>query len=577
MPIRHYARPVLSVLTAWSFAAATEAFAEESPLKEPPRAEESSQAGDKEGVTRIANQGGPVGIVWLRDFAGLGQLFRGKVSGPAQSSDAKSPPSDSSAPGNVAPTGQGPRLSTRMLQRLPTTSVPVMVAPLDSCTPIDAGQIEDLLFADPATADRIIRAAGQGFRVVVLSPVADPNPSPEPHDCPRPVGVNSPAPIAIDRNHPEPTPIQQDPEGRVQMRTVPRPIARNQNTGAGDAATAATRPQPSPLDVSRAPSDQPGIVITSRRGSAPRPAKPAPGLLVPPAPEFDVSAAFPIAISPEPPRVIADLSPSDHLRLAAGQLARQGLTEEADQLRNKARELDQQIDRRLAVIRSQQEQLAAEAARLTAIRDSRRTIRIGARIVEVDRKRMTSPEGIALVRQHLQEKFDEKAPIWSQVTSAAVFPEFIREAGQKGFLNVLSAPEIITTPGQKATIQVGSQIVVPGEQPQTRDIGIHFTVCPHLDDEGRIRLEASPEVSRLEHASSVTVAGQVIPGLATRRTSTEVSLSPGQTIAIGGFHSPVPHLETDAIRQAAGEVVDRRARNYEILFLVTPMAATEAK
>lgn len=606
MPIRCYARlafrPVLSVFAAWSVGVASEVSAKDRATQEPaPVTAEGNAAAESEaeGVTRLSRHAEPEGVAWLKSGpSSLSSLASWLWAGPRVAGERpavkdladkqKDDPeavlrSNRARWGTPAKAPEGPvspelaQLRDRAIRRLQGNSVPVMVAPLDSCKPIDVVEIENLLFADPETADRIFRAAGQGFRVVVLAPVADPNPSPEPQDCPRPAGHGSSSPIADDRAFPEPTPIHQDPEGRVQMRSVPRTVVGNQSGQVNPVIRKTPSSVRNTRDAGGQLLTQPPLVVAPRRGHGP--ATPAPGLLVPPAPEFDIGSEFPVALSPEPPHVITDLSPSDHLRIAATKLARQGLTDQAKLLRNQAHDLDTQIDRQLAEIRARQQQLAAEAARLTALRDAQKQIRMNALIVEVNRKRMASEAGVALVRRHLGEKFDEKAPFWSQVTAAAVFPEFIREAGQKEFLNVLSRPQVLTVSGQEALIEIGSQFVlpVPGAKAQTRNVGIRLQMTPQMDEGGRLRLEAAPEVSRVDHSNAVTVAGQIIPGIHVRRRQTEVTLSFGQTVAFGGFHSPTPHLETREIMQTAGEVADPHARNYEILFLVTPMAPTESE
>ena len=51
-----------------------------------------------------------------------------------------------------------------------------------------------------------------------------------------------------------------------------------------------------------------------------------------------------------------------------------------------------------------------------------------------------------------------------------------------------------------------------------------FTSCPLITPRGTIRLHVAPEVSSLDFANALTVAGGTVPGLDTRRVETEIEL-----------------------------------------------------
>src|SRR6185295_4244703 len=58
---------------------------------------------------------------------------------------------------------------------------------------------------------------------------------------------------------------------------------------------------------------------------------------------------------------------------------------------------------------------------------------------------------------------------------------------------------------------------------------------PTLTARGTIRLMVEPEVSALDYANGLTYQGFVIPGLTTRRVSTEIELSDRQSFGIAGL------------------------------------------
>ncbi len=508
---------------------------------------------EAEGIVHIWRSPEPEGFVSLRHMPHVGRWIAWLMPGGF---------AIASAPAAPAPTNKESRSPEELRQELLKLSgrrtLPVMVAPLDSCTPVDVGRIEDLIFPDPATADRIIRAAGQGFRVVVMTPIADPNPSPHSHDCPRPSAADQPT-----VNHPEPTPIALEREGRVR---ISRPFG---SLPAAPPVPAAPAPE---LFTDAIPILKKLPNLTQLYQTAP--AQAAPNLLVPhPAPTSQGLPHF--VVGQAPVTTGPDLSPSEHLRLAARQLDERGLTEEAEDLRNKAKELERRVESRLEAIAKQQQALATEAAKLKRLVNSARQVQLRAEIVEVDVRRLGSKEGVALLRQHLGEKFDEAQPLLQQLPAAAVSPGFLRDAGERRILTRLSSPTIVTMEGREAEVNIGTELLVPvptpgGKKLQARNYGISLGVIPSQVEGNRLRLDVTPCVERIDWPNAVTVGGYVVPGIQSRRMTMQITLSPGQPVAIGGFAFATPFGEEQKIQQAAAEEPRSRDLSYETLFIITP-------
>lgn len=122
---------------------------------------------------------------------------------------------------------------------------------------------------------------------------------------------------------------------------------------------------------------------------------------------------------------------------------------------------------------------------------------------------------------------------------------FLVDAEKKDeLIKILAEPNIVAISGQAASFLVGGEIMIPVPSanqvrllPKEFGIGVHFT--PTVLEEGRINLKVSPEVSELVDITNVasTGLGQVlaIPTFTTRRVSTTVQLSDGQSLAIGGL------------------------------------------
>jgi general secretion pathway protein D len=120
-------------------------------------------------------------------------------------------------------------------------------------------------------------------------------------------------------------------------------------------------------------------------------------------------------------------------------------------------------------------------------------------------------------------------------------------------VNVLSTPHIMTTDNEKAEISVGERIpVVRGISPVSgggagglfgglqqvayEDVKLKFTVTPHVNDSGEIRVESEQEVSDL--GGNVPVGnGLEQPIITNRSAKTTVVVRDQQTVVIGGLVS----------------------------------------
>ncbi|MEB3298191.1 MAG: pilus assembly protein N-terminal domain-containing protein [Candidatus Sericytochromatia bacterium] len=121
-----------------------------------------------------------------------------------------------------------------------------------------------------------------------------------------------------------------------------------------------------------------------------------------------------------------------------------------------------------------------------------------------------------------------------------------------GRARLLADPRLVADSGSEATFLVGGEVPVPvaqqfGNTTMTwREYGIRLAVAPKVLPDRRIRLKVSPEVSNLDQAHGLRLGTLDLPGLGTRKASTEVTLAPGQGLVIGGL-----------LQEGEDEVVDR--------------------
>lgn len=157
----------------------------------------------------------------------------------------------------------------------------------------------------------------------------------------------------------------------------------------------------------------------------------------------------------------------------------------------------------------------------------------------------------------------------------------------KRALEVLAEPNLLAISGQQASFLAGGEFPFPMVQPSSgaasisimwREYGIRLNFMPNVTPRGTIRLKVNPEVSSLDYANSVTVQGQTIPGLSSRRVQTEVELETGQSFVIAGLLdnqtseslSKVPGIGNIPVLGKLFQSKQITRNNSELLVIITP-------
>ena len=151
--------------------------------------------------------------------------------------------------------------------------------------------------------------------------------------------------------------------------------------------------------------------------------------------------------------------------------------------------------------------------------------------------------------------FGVTAPGTSRVPSGFSFSGSVKDfsisavidtARRNSEVTVLSAPTIVTTHNQEATINVGeSRPVITASQSdstlgtsirsniQFRDIGIELKVKPLIGANGIVQMEIDQKVESV--VSTVTIDGNEQPIIGVRQATSFVSVADGQIIVLGGL------------------------------------------
>ncbi len=162
----------------------------------------------------------------------------------------------------------------------------------------------------------------------------------------------------------------------------------------------------------------------------------------------------------------------------------------------------------------------------------------------------------------------------------------IRLLKSTGDFRSLAEPNLITREGQPASFLAGGEFPFPSIQGSNtqaititwKEFGVRLNFVPTVTNAGNIRLRVTPEVSSLDFANGLSIAGFLIPSLRTRRVDTDVELVPGQTLAIGGLLdsnieeavTKIPILGDLPIIGNFFKQTSERQERTELLVLVTP-------
>jgi pilus assembly protein CpaC len=163
----------------------------------------------------------------------------------------------------------------------------------------------------------------------------------------------------------------------------------------------------------------------------------------------------------------------------------------------------------------------------------------------------------------------------------------IRALQARNLIQILAEPNVIATSGKEAVFLVGGEFPVPVIQGggnagavtiQFREFGIRLNFLPVVTPRETIKLHVRPEVSSLDFANGVTLAGFTIPALSTRRVETDVELKAGQSFVIAGLLdqratenlTKIPGLASIPLLGNLFKSRSTTKNNSELLVLVTP-------
>jgi Flp pilus assembly secretin CpaC len=112
---------------------------------------------------------------------------------------------------------------------------------------------------------------------------------------------------------------------------------------------------------------------------------------------------------------------------------------------------------------------------------------------------------------------------------------------QTGHASVLSSPDLVTLPGEKATYLVGGEVpyVFASGLGATsivfKEYGVKLEFTPTILGNGSVETLIAPEISNLDFSNGISLNGYTVPALKTSRISTDLVTRPGESIVMAGL------------------------------------------
>lgn len=165
----------------------------------------------------------------------------------------------------------------------------------------------------------------------------------------------------------------------------------------------------------------------------------------------------------------------------------------------------------------------------------------------------------------------------------------IADLETKNVLQILAEPDLMAISGEPAHFLAGGEFPYPVVQGtaaggagavtlQFRPYGIKLDFTGTIQPDNSILLKVAPEVSSLDVANGVTIAGFSVPALSTRRAETTVELKDGQSFGIAGLLDSNTTIQLSKVPGIAdipilGQLFRSHSKNLtssELLVVVTP-------
>jgi pilus assembly protein CpaC len=183
----------------------------------------------------------------------------------------------------------------------------------------------------------------------------------------------------------------------------------------------------------------------------------------------------------------------------------------------------------------------------------------------------------------MAQPFGDAFAIFFSSYSPFPFSAMLGLLESNGLGKVLAEPTLVTMSGQEAKFLAGGEFPIPiasalGQvNVEWKKFGVVLAFTPTVIASDTIHLKMSAEVSDIDPGASITLSGNIIPGLTSRQSETTVRLADGQSFAVAGLISDrtrstidkVPLLGDIPILGALFRSVMYQREETELLVVIT--------
>jgi pilus assembly protein CpaC len=172
--------------------------------------------------------------------------------------------------------------------------------------------------------------------------------------------------------------------------------------------------------------------------------------------------------------------------------------------------------------------------------DTKPLIQISVEVVEVDQQKSMNLGIQWLSTLHVQEGNVPSLLTVGTLSRDAIFAD-LQFLEQNGAADLLANPKLVTRDGTEATFHAGGEIPYATAASLGtvtvvfKPYGVDLKINPHLNEQDQIELSVDAEVSGPDAQNAVTLSGNVVPGIRSRKASSQITLSPGSTLTLAGL------------------------------------------
>jgi pilus assembly protein CpaC len=167
-------------------------------------------------------------------------------------------------------------------------------------------------------------------------------------------------------------------------------------------------------------------------------------------------------------------------------------------------------------------------------------IQIGVEVIEVDEQKVQQLGIQWLNTLHVEEA---NVPALFKVgtfTRGQLFAD-LQALITEGAADLLANPKLVARNGTTAAFKAGGELpyAVAGSlgtsTVEFKPYGIDLKIHPQLQNDNQIEMSVQAEISGPDDQNSVSLSGNIVPGIRSRKVSSELTLGAGSTLTMAGL------------------------------------------